>query len=59
MHDPLEALRDAGCPVDLLSTEQRSVLAALTEHETTVLVSVQERLAAAEAEVVGHDLKML
>ncbi|MEV6602166.1 aroma-sacti cluster domain-containing protein [Actinoplanes sp. NPDC051346] len=59
MHDPLEALRSAGCPVDLLSSEQRAVLASLTPEETTVLVNVQEKLTAAEGEVVGHDLKML
>ena len=34
MHDPLDALRSAGCPVDHLSTAQRRVLEALTEAET-------------------------
>ncbi|WP_034271376.1 aroma-sacti cluster domain-containing protein [Actinospica robiniae] len=59
MKDPLEALRAAGCPVDLLSEAQRLVLAALTEQETELLVSVQQRLRAAEGEVTGHDWKML
>jgi hypothetical protein len=61
--DPLTALREAGLPVDQLSTAQRDVLAALTEEETAVLASVQRRLARAEAasdaEVWAHDLKLL
>ncbi|MEV8507002.1 aroma-sacti cluster domain-containing protein [Actinoplanes sp. NPDC051475] len=59
MHDPLEALRIAGCPVDLLSSAQRAVLASLSPQETAVLVTVQERLREAEGEVVAHNLKML
>jgi hypothetical protein len=59
MKDPVEALREAGCPVELLSEPQRAVLAALTEQEAEVLVAVQRRLRAAEGEVTGHDWKML
>jgi hypothetical protein len=59
MHDPLALLRDAGCPVDQLSTGQRTVLAALTEPETVVLATVYRRLSEAEGDVVAHDLKML
>jgi hypothetical protein len=59
MKDPIDALREAGCPVDLLSEAQRRVLADLTEHEAEVIVRVQRRLAAAEGEVAGHDWKML
>lgn len=59
MLDSLTALRAAGFPVDQLSSSQREVLAALSEQETTVLVSVQTRLLAAAGEVVAHDVKML
>jgi hypothetical protein len=59
MSDPLAALRDAGFPVDQMSTEQQEVLTGLTEEETRVLISVQERLRAAEGEVVAHDMKLL
>ncbi|MFE4260662.1 aroma-sacti cluster domain-containing protein [Streptomyces sp. NPDC056883] len=61
--DPLTALREAGLPVDQLSTAQREVLAGLTEEETSVVVSVQLRLveadSGADAEVWAHDLKLL
>ncbi|MFI1995407.1 aroma-sacti cluster domain-containing protein [Actinoplanes sp. NPDC020271] len=59
MNDPLAQLRDAGCPIDQLSSAQRAVLAGLSEAEAAVLVSVYRRLADAEGEVVAHDLKML
>ena len=53
--DALSALRQGGNPVDLLTAEQRDVLAQLTEDEVTVLNSVQRRLnAVADAEVEGH-----
>lgn len=59
--DALQALRDAGHPVDLLAAEQRSVLAALNESEVQVLNSVKDRLevAAGDAEVEGQDIKLL
>ena len=59
MHDPLTALREADCPVDLLSEAQRSVLASLTEQEADVLISIQQRLREAEGEVSGQEWKML
>jgi len=59
MYDPISALRAADFPVDQLSESQRAVLAALTEEETAVLVSVQRRLVAAEDDVVAHDMKLL
>ncbi|GAB1642137.1 aroma-sacti cluster domain-containing protein [Krasilnikovia sp. MM14-A1259] len=59
MHDSLAALRAAGLPVEHLSDAQRDVLAALTEHETAVLVAVQHRLNEVEPEVVAHNLKLL
>jgi len=59
MRDPLTDLRDAGFPVDQLSTAQREILAALSDRETEVLVSVQTRLLEAAGEVVAHDVKML
>jgi hypothetical protein len=55
--DSLAALRAAGNPVDLLSTEQREVFASLTEDEVAVLNSIKRRLDLIEApEVEGHDL---
>jgi hypothetical protein len=59
MYDPVTDLREAGFPIDQLSTAQRDVLAALTEQETAVLVSVQIRLLSADPEVVAHEVKML
>ena len=52
--DALEALRQAGNPVDLISPEQREVLAQLTEAEVLVLNSVKQRLDAAADEVEAH-----
>lgn len=53
--DALEALRLGGNPVDLLSPEQRSVLAQLTEDEVAVLNSVKERIdAVSDADVEGQ-----
>jgi hypothetical protein len=53
--DALAALRQAGSPVDLLTPEQRNVLAQLSEEEVNVLNSVRERLdAVSDAEVEGH-----
>ena len=55
--DALAALRQAGNPVDMLTTAQRDVLARLTEDEVAVLNSVKQRLdAASDAEVEGHSL---
>jgi hypothetical protein len=59
VRDPLSALRAAGFPVDQLSDDQRGVLAALTDEEAAVLVSVQGRLRACADEVEAHELKML
>jgi hypothetical protein len=53
--DALAELREAGNPVDLLTAEQRQVLAGLTEAEVAVLNSVKRRLdAVSDAEVEGH-----
>jgi hypothetical protein len=55
--DALAALRQAGNPVDMLTTAQRDVLAGLTEQEVAVLNSVKQRLdAVSDAEVEGHSL---
>jgi hypothetical protein len=58
--DALSALRAAGNPVDLLSSEQRGVLARLTADEVAVLNSVKRRLdAVSDPEVEGHvDVKL-
>lgn len=57
--DALEALREAGQPIDLLSGSQRDVLATLTEHEVDVLLSIQRRLSEVEPEVEGQEMKLL
>jgi hypothetical protein len=54
--DALAALRDAGNPVDLLTTAQREVLAQLSEAEVRVLNSVKDRLeAVSDSAVEAHD----
>ncbi len=53
--DALAALREAGNPVDLLSSRQQAVLAELTEAEISVLNSIKRRLDdASDSEVEGH-----
>lgn len=53
--DALAALRAAGNAVDLLTAEQRSVLAQLTEDEVAVLNSVKRRLdAVSGTKAEGH-----
>jgi hypothetical protein len=55
--DALATLRQAGNLVDLLTAEQRNVLAQLTEEEVAVLNSVKERLdAVSDVEVEGQSL---
>ena len=55
--DALATLREAGNPVDLLTEDQRNVLAQLTEEEVAVLNSVKERLdAVSDVEVEGHSI---
>ena len=53
--DALAELRKAGNPVDLLTTQQRAVLAQLSEAEVAVLNSVKQRLdAVSDNEVEAH-----
>jgi hypothetical protein len=55
--DALEALRQAGNPVDLLSDAEREVLGQLTQAEVDVLNSVKKRLEAISAgEVEAHSI---
>jgi DNA-binding CsgD family transcriptional regulator len=55
--DALAALREAGNPVDLLTVEQQTVLAQLSEEEVAVLNSVKARLdAVSDVEVEGHSV---
>jgi hypothetical protein len=57
--DALATLRQAGNPVDLLTEQQRNVLAQLTEEEVAVLNSVKERLdAVADFEVEGQSVSI-
>ncbi|MER6115333.1 hypothetical protein E6R60_00655 [Streptomyces sp. A0642] len=51
---PLEALRRAGTPVELLSASEREVFAALSPDEVAVLGSIQDRLNAVSAAVEGQ-----
>ncbi|WP_329310670.1 aroma-sacti cluster domain-containing protein [Streptomyces sp. NBC_01262] len=53
-HEPLEALRSAGTPVDLLSASEREVFASLSPDEVSVLGSIQTRLNAVAAAVEGQ-----
>jgi DNA-binding CsgD family transcriptional regulator len=57
--DAIKTLREAGQPIDLLSSGQREVLAALTEHEVDVLLSIQRRLGEVEQDVEGQEMKLL
>jgi DNA-binding CsgD family transcriptional regulator len=58
-YDALEALREAGQPIDLLSSSQCGVLAGLTEHEVGVLLSIQRRLSEVEPDIEGQEMKLL
>ena len=42
--DPIQALRDAGVPVDAISEEQRAALADLSEQELNTLLDIHRRL---------------
>jgi DNA-binding CsgD family transcriptional regulator len=59
--NPIEALREAGNPVDLLTEAQQGVFAQLSEDEVAVLNSIKKRLDdLPEPEVEGHgDIKIL
>ncbi|HWU10043.1 MAG TPA: aroma-sacti cluster domain-containing protein [Streptomyces sp.] len=57
--DALEALREAGHPVDLLAVGQRSVLSELSEAEVGVLNRLKGRLEAVAGDVEGQELKLL
>ncbi|MYW82457.1 hypothetical protein F610DRAFT_01830 [Streptomyces sp. LaPpAH-199] len=48
------ALYEAGFPVDLLTEEQREVLAELTPEELALLLDVKSRLDAVGPEVQAH-----
>jgi hypothetical protein len=58
--DALAALRAAGNPVDLLSTEQQEVFAALSEEEVALLNKIKKRLdQLEEEEVTAHVVKVI
>jgi len=56
----LEALREAGNPVDQLSEAQRGVFASLSEEEVEVLNSIKRRLDEIDenVDVTAHDVKV-
>jgi hypothetical protein len=54
MSQALDALRNAGTPVDLLSDTERAVFSALSPDEVAVLTAIQGRLNDAAAAVQGQ-----
>lgn len=52
--DPIETLRSAGLPVEVLNEQQRTVLSALSEPEVRTLSTIQSRLNAAAGDVEGQ-----
>jgi hypothetical protein len=52
--DPLQALRDAGVPVDDIPEEQRAALAGLSEQEMKTLLDIRRRVEDAGGEVQGY-----
>ncbi|MFJ7949305.1 aroma-sacti cluster domain-containing protein [Streptomyces sp. NPDC096354] len=57
--DPLQALKAAGHPVDLLTDAQRDVLASLSEEEVVVLNKVMRKLNAVASDVEAQEVKLL
>lgn len=57
--DALQKLAEAGNPVDMLTDEQKTAFASLTEHEIEVITSVQAKLAGVSAEVEGQDFNIV
>jgi len=54
-NDPaLDRLRAAGIQLDGASTEQRQVLASLSDDEVYVLTSIKDRLTAVDPDVEAH-----
>jgi hypothetical protein len=51
--DPIQALRDAGIPVDAVPEEQRAVLKDLSEQELNTLIDIHKRVEDA-GEVQGY-----
>jgi hypothetical protein len=51
--DPIQALRDAGVPVDAIPEEQRAALADLSEQEVNTLLDIHRRVEDA-GEVEGY-----
>ena len=43
-NDPIQALRNAGVPVDSLPQEQRAALADLSEQEVSTLLDIRRRV---------------
>jgi hypothetical protein len=51
--DPIQALRDAGVPVDAIPEEQRAALGDLSEQELNTLLDIHRRVEDA-GEVEGY-----
>ena len=51
--DPIQALRDAGVPVDAIPEEQRAALADLSQQEVNTLLDIHRRVEDA-GEVQGY-----
>jgi hypothetical protein len=54
--DTLQQLSDAGVAVDALSEAERQVFADLSEQDSSVILSLQQRLNDAKPEVTGLSL---
>lgn len=53
--DAIEALSQAGVPVQDVSEDERAVYASLSEEEVAVLTGLKARLAAASGDVEAHE----
>jgi hypothetical protein len=51
----IEALAQAGIPVQDASEDERAVYASLSEDEVAVLTGLKARLAAADGDVEAHE----
>ncbi|HEV2344266.1 MAG TPA: aroma-sacti cluster domain-containing protein [Actinocrinis sp.] len=54
--DAIEALAQAGIPVQDVSEDERAVYASLSEEEVAVLSGLKARLTAANGDVEAHEL---
>jgi hypothetical protein len=58
-YDALSVLRAAGNPIDVLTEQQRSVLAQLSPEEVATVNQIKSRLDAVGGEVQGQDVNFI